>query len=98
MKFTAVFLAFVIAAVAAAPINVSDNNVGDIITVGVNANLDISNQVEQNIIGVILALLNNQSLTVGGQDGESPIPLPAKSKLEITPEMVETIKNLLTKN
>lgn len=57
MKFLAItFLTFAIA--VAGPISVSDNNVGDIVSVGVRANLEISNQVEQNIVSVIVALLN----------------------------------------
>lgn len=101
MKFAAVFLfAAFVATAFAGPINVSDNNVGDIVTVGINANLEISNQVEQNIIAVILAYLNDQSIVIGrpGGDDEVAVPLPAAPKFEITPEMIETFKNLLAKN
>lgn len=60
MKFIAVFVLAFVGACVAGPISVSDNNIGDIITVGVRANLEISNQVEQNIISVIVALLNQE--------------------------------------
>jgi hypothetical protein len=64
MKFAAVlFLAF-IATATAGPMKISDNNVGDIVTVGVNANLKVSNQVDQNIVNVIVALLNQQLAVV----------------------------------
>lgn len=97
MKFIAVTLLAFIAAVASAPTSISDNNVGDIITVGINANVELSNHVEQNIISVILALLNQQALVVaGGNDGQVPAQqLPAK--LNITPEMIERVKGLLSK-
>lgn len=72
MKIAAIIaLAFVASAVAG-PINVSDNNVGDIVTVGINANVQLSNHIEQNIISVIIALLNQQVLAVVGSEGEAP--------------------------
>lgn len=89
MKFIAVTLLALIAAVASAPTSISDNNVGDIITVGINANLELSNHIEQNIISVIVALLNKQNLSLGGLDGEAP-------KINITPEMIERVRSLLT--
>lgn len=60
MQFVAVTLLAFVAVALAGPISVSDNNVGDIVSVGVNANLEISNKVEQNIISVIVALLNQE--------------------------------------
>lgn len=94
MKFVAFTLLALIAAVAANPINVSDNNIGDIVTVGVNANASLSNEVNMNIISVILALINKQELSVGGQAG-AQVEAP---KFQITPEMIEKFKGLLNKN
>lgn len=48
MKFIAVTLLALIAVVASAPTSIQDNNIGDIITVGINANLEASNHVEVN--------------------------------------------------
>lgn len=97
MKFIAVFLLAFIAAAIAGPVSISDNNVGDIVTVGVNANAHLSNEVNMNIISVIIALLNQQALIVGdggnGDDGGVPTPTHPK----ITPEMIEKVKNLLAK-
>jgi hypothetical protein len=88
-------LAFVATALAA-PVQISDNNVGDIVTVGVNANASISSEVNVNIINAILALLNQQALIVAGQEGAAPTP--AEPKFKITPEMVEKMKSLFTKH
>ena len=88
-------LAF-IAAVVAGPVSISDNNVGDIVTFGINANAQLSNHVEQNIISVIIALLNQQALLVGGNEGQVPsAEVPSSPKFKITPEMVETFKSFL---
>lgn len=96
MKFAAVLLLAFVAAVASGPVSISDNNVGDIVTVGVNANLELSNKVEQNIISVIVALLNQQAIALGQADAA-----PADGyapKIKITPEMIENVKALLAKH
>lgn len=64
MKFAAVILLAFVAAIAANPVSVHDNNVGDIITVGINANAELSNKIDQNIVNVIVALLNQQAIVV----------------------------------
>jgi hypothetical protein len=56
-------LAFVATAIAG-PTKISDNNIGDIVTVGVNANLKVNNQIDQNIVNVIVALLNQQAAVI----------------------------------
>lgn len=65
MKFAAVLVLAFVAAVTASPTQISDNNMGDIVNVNVNANLELSNHVEQNIISIIVALLNQQAIVVG---------------------------------
>lgn len=94
MKFVAITLLAFIAAVYAAPTSISDNNIGNIVTVGVNANLSLDNKVEQNIISVIVALLSQQEVGIGfdGNQGQAPAD---SAKLEISPEMIENVKNLL---
>lgn len=98
MKFTIFALFAVIAAVAAAPsgpVQISDNNVGDIVTVGVSGSLELSNHIDQNIISVIVALLNQQAIVIpAGNDAPTPAQLP---NFKITPEMIENIKSLLVK-
>lgn len=58
MKLVAITLLALIAAVVSSPTSISDNNIGDIVTVGVNAKLELSNKSDQNIISIIAALLN----------------------------------------
>lgn len=96
MKFTvAITLLAFIALAAASPVQVSDNNVGDIVSVGVSGNLELSNHVDQNIISIIVALLNQQAIVIpGGNNGQTPADTP---RFQITPEMIENIKNLLAK-
>jgi hypothetical protein len=87
MKFAAVFLLAFIAAATAAPTKISENNVGDIVNVGISAKAKLSNEVDQTIVNVILGYLNNQKIKVGrsGSDVEAPgSPFP-----DITPEMIE---------
>lgn len=102
MKFVAVTLLALIAAVSAAPVSVSDNNIGNIVTVGVNANLSLKNEINQDIINVIVALLNQQAIVVGtpgGGGGDDIVggPTPTLPKLNITPEMIEKFKSLISK-
>lgn len=94
MKFVAVLLFAFVAAAVAGPVSISDNNIGDIVTVGVKANLEVSNQIEQNIISVIVALLNQQVgvVRVPG-DGPSAPNLPNLPKL--SPELREKLRELL---
>lgn len=91
MKFAAVILLAFVAAIAANPVSVSDNNIGDIITVGINANAELSNKVDQNIINVIVALLNQQAIVVVPPTDEEPkIPeVPEVPEIPIVPEVPE---------
>lgn len=93
MKLVAVTLLALIAAVAAGPINVSDNNVGDIVSVGINANLEISNQIEQNIISIIVALLTDQDLNINLPEGWPSAP----NLRNVSPEMIERVRELISR-
>jgi hypothetical protein len=111
MKFTVAFFTILaaFAAINANPISVSNNNVGDIVTVGVNANLQATSDINVNIITAILALLNQQALIVSPQAAgdvqpESILPslitpetLTEAKNIKITPEMIEGFKQLLQK-
>lgn len=61
MKVIAIVVLALITVVSCDPVQISDNNVGDIITVGINAKADISNNVDVDIVNVIVALLNQQA-------------------------------------
>lgn len=118
MKFTAVVFALFIAYGTAqsdhsGPVSISDNNVGNIVTVGVNANASLSNDVNVNIITAILAILNQQAAIIAPQPrpaGEAPQSISDISnlmtpevmneakKIKITPELIEGVKEMLNKN
>lgn len=50
------------------PVQLTHNNIGDIVTVDFTANAVVSSNIEQNILGVILGLLNQQAAVVGSAD------------------------------
>lgn len=102
MKFVLVAIFGVIAAVSAGPMQMSDNNMGDIISVGVNLEADITSSVDQNIVSVIVALLNNQEIDVDLLDqikgAAAGKPASADNKLQITPEMIQKFQQLMSKH
>lgn len=57
-----VLLAFIVVVIRADPVKISDNNVGDIVTVGINANAVLSNEMNQNILSIIVGILNQQAI------------------------------------
>lgn len=75
MKFVAITLLAFIAAVFSAPISISNNNIGDIVTVGIDVNLDFHSQIDQNIVNVILALLNQKAIVVGKKENDESVNL-----------------------
>jgi hypothetical protein len=89
MKFAAVFLLAFVASAIAGPTSISDNNVGDIITVGIKADLKIKNEVDQTLVNVIGAYLNRQSIGIGGGDDGSD------RESRIPPELRERIREWL---
>jgi hypothetical protein len=114
MKFAAVALLAFIAAVSAGPlggpISVSNNNVGDIVTVDVKANAVLSNNMEANIVTVLAALINQQAALIAGNGNTANLPtgetadipelpkLPQLSDIKLSPEMIEKVKSFLSQN
>lgn len=102
MKLILVAIFAVVAAVAAGPVQVSDNNMGDIVSVGVNLEADITNTVDQNIVAVIVALLNQQELNVDLFNDLMPSQGAAaekgQEKFQITPEMIQKFQQLMSKS
>ena len=92
MKFLAIVVIALIAAVSSAPTQITDNNVGDIITIGINADLNLSNKVDVDIVNVIVAALNQQT---SGSDDDSSIAVPLLKSIK--PELLESIKRILSK-
>lgn len=99
MNFVLVAVLALIAAVSAGPVQVSDNNMGDIVSVGVNLEADITSNIDQNIVSVIVALLNNQEIDVDLLDQVKTGGKPAAdNKLQITPEMIQKFQQLMSKH
>lgn len=100
MKFVAITILALIAAANASPINISDNNIGDIIKIAFSGDLHVSNQVDVRIVNIILAFMNQELgvISVDGEDGIRAPNLPGMPELgdfEITPEMIERVKAFL---
>ncbi|KAG5681313.1 hypothetical protein PVAND_010762 [Polypedilum vanderplanki] len=99
MKFTiAIFTFFATAAfVKTNPISVSNNNVGDIVTVGVNANAVLTSSIETNIVTALIALLNQQAALINAdllQAEQVPEMLTEIKEFDMSPESIaEKIKN-----
>lgn len=92
MKFIAVTLLALVSFAAAGPISVSNNNVGDIVTVDFDANAVLSSNIDQNIISVIAALLNQQAvgIDVGSVDAHST---STDDKAKETPLVADAINS-----
>lgn len=70
MKFLALalfalFAVVLVSAEESGPVSMNNNNIGDIVTVDLNANAVLSNNVEANIVTLLAALLNQQAAVVG---------------------------------
>lgn len=90
MKFTIVCLFAIIVAINAGPTQITDNNVGDIITVGVNANLDIDNKIDATLVNVLVEILNRQLLRV------NPSGIRGNSEPSISPELIQNVVQMLS--
>lgn len=78
MKYFAILfvMIFTLLAISAeeevGPIQLSHNNIGDIVNVDLTANAVVSSNIEQNILGVILGLLNQQAAVVASDAFQDP--------------------------
>jgi hypothetical protein len=71
MKFLAfallaLFALVLVSAEESGPVSMNNNNIGDIVTIDVNANAVMSNNMEANIVTLLAALLNQQAAVVVG--------------------------------
>lgn len=55
------------------PVKITSNNVGDIVSVGINAELKIDNQIDQDIISIIVAMLNQQAIITPLEDKQGQV-------------------------
>ena len=100
MKFIATTALIAIA--AAGPISISDNNIGDIVTVGINANAVLTSEINQNILSVIAAIMNQQAIGAPSKlenKTDDPVELLQEKPTDfnIPPKLIEKVKNILTK-
>lgn len=103
MKFIIALVALVAVAYAD-PIGITDNKIGDIITANIDVNLVMSSNIENNIMTILAAMLNQQAAVVGGDlpapavDGEQqPAAVPAMADITqlLTPENIEKVKGII---
>ncbi|KAL1402573.1 hypothetical protein pipiens_001842 [Culex pipiens pipiens] len=97
-----------VGAVPGGPISVQDNNIGDIVNVGVNIQADIKTEIDSTIVNVLVALLTQTGdLNLGGgapEEQEVAVPLQngdllkALGNLKALGEMGEQPKEQLEKD
>ncbi|KAG5681314.1 hypothetical protein PVAND_010763 [Polypedilum vanderplanki] len=101
MKITVTVFAILVSVfltIQADPVSISNNNIGDIVTIGVNLDASLSSTIDTNIVTVLLALLNQQAVIINGND---PLITPADQAEEkiITPELIAAkVKELKAKS
>lgn len=72
MKLILIALFAIIVVISAAPSQITNNNVGDIVNVGIDADLDIVNKIDLTKVNIEVILRNLQAiiLALGGDDDE----------------------------
>lgn len=56
---------------SAGPVKISDNNIENIFNINININGVFTNHIEQDIVNVVVALLNQQGILAAGSDGRT---------------------------
>lgn len=99
-----------ITVIVAAPMTISDNNIGDISYISVHANGVLSSNIEGKIATIVAALQNQQAVLANGDlppleitptKSEESIPqispelIKEIENIEITPELIEDVKKIL---
>lgn len=96
-----IVLCAIVAVISAAPTQITDNNVGDIINVGIDADLNLSNKINVDKYSLDVLIKNLSAILIGDvnlpnlNDDDSRFPgLPTKG-LEISPELIQAfLKNM----
>lgn len=98
MKYLAVItLVCLIASISSAPSQITNNNVGDIVTVGVRADVDVSSQVDVTLINIMAKLLSqNLALIVPPRDDQpvEPTTVVQPQPAVVQPQPAEPIPNI----
>lgn len=95
MELIGFILLVVVGLVSSDSVQLSDNNVGDIVSVDINANALFSNQVDKNTINVIAGLFNQEGVhkaeeeKTGGDDEDS-----SANKLSLVEMFMKFLKAL----
>lgn len=56
---------------SAGPVKISDNNIENIYNININIQGVFTNHIEQDIISVVVGLLNQQGIDIGGAEGST---------------------------
>lgn len=101
MNFLLLIFASLAVGVCSAPMQVSDNNIGDIITLGVKADLNLTNQIDATKFDFLAQFRNLQNVALGGGGGRNLSPNSQKSAFNmpaISPEMFQNFGKLLSES
>ena len=93
MKFIAFVLLSVVGLVSCDSVQLSDNNVGDIVTIDINANALFSNQIDQNKVNVIAGLFNKQGMNKAEEEKDNGDDAVPSDKLGIMEAFLKFLKN-----
>ena len=99
MNFLLLIFASLAVGVFSAPMQISDNNIGDIITLGVKADLNLTNQIDATKMDLMAQFRNLQNVGIGG--GRNLRQGPQKSAFNmpaISPEMFQNFAKLLSES
>lgn len=95
MKLAIVCVMALIAFASADPVQITDNNVGDLVNVRVSGSINLHNEIHQDIT-LVLFLLLNQSLGIIALDDAPNLNLPKVDMSKIPPQLIEQFKKSLT--
>lgn len=95
---TIIALFAVIAVTLAGPLNISDNNIGDISSISIKVNAVVSSNIEASVATVLAAAQNQQAVIANGELPPMGVA-PANSEepssdIQITPQLLNEIKNI----
>jgi hypothetical protein len=67
-------LSILLTIISSAPTQINNNNIGDVVQVGVNANVDVNSQVDATMINAVLKAYLKQVAQVALDENGNPIP------------------------
>lgn len=96
MKFLIFLLISLFCGVFSAPTNISENNIGDIITVDVKADLNLKNDISASLFNLLGARTNAQSLGINrGRRNQDYMPL---GRSPISPDFIKNFSKMISEN